>query len=326
MYNLRKEEKKLENDIINNEQNNEDNRNNEDENKLKKCFSHMINHWEFMSLQFLMYSMFTYNFFLYNLSDNLKLFYLYNIIAAIINLVVVNLFLLFITNNFTIPIYKDDFKKSVIFLLIVFLYFIISDVCVILYCKSHSDDDFKQSDITFISISISGKVLIDTILIYNLYKNTGEPIDFSEYFNNDDIVEELHRNILEDAIQVAKDENKEKEEDNANRYDNEAYGRCSTDAIEIDINTQKCKKRNSSIDDEIDNLFNQLNGSRYLPPILNENTNDDSNSNNNILIADEDSCSGDSNGDKYSGEEEYTVSNEVDDFFLNDDCLSVDDV
>jgi len=312
MYNLREEEEKLDNDRINNEQNNGDN------NRIKKCFLYMINNWEYMTLQFLLFIMFSYNFFLYNLSDNIKLFYLYNIIDAIINLIIVNLFLLLITNNFIIRLYKDDFKKSMIFLLIIFLYFIISDISVILYYKNDSDTDFKSSDITLMSFSIIGKILIHTILIYNLHKNKDDPIDFSNY--NTDYVEELHRNILEDAIQIAKDENKEK------RYDNEAYdGRGSIDAIEINIDTQKYKKRNSSIDDEIDNLFNQLNGSKYLPPILNENENENENCSTHVLVAEEDTDN-DSNENQDNIKEEYTVSDEVDDFFLNNDCLSVEDI
>ena len=211
MYDLHGEEKKIINDgqfrgNDNGEYESNNGQDNEDENstKMKRCFLYMINNWEFMSLQFLLFTMFAYNFFLYNLTDNLQLFYLYNIIDAIINLIVVNLFLLFITTTFTTDIYKDDFKKSIIFLLIIFSYFIFSDIGVIIYCKDHSDTKIDSTDITLISISIIGKIIIEIILIYNLHKNTGEPIDFSDYFDSD--IEEMNRNIMNEAIRVGKEQ------------------------------------------------------------------------------------------------------------------------
>lgn len=311
MYNLREEER-----IMNEEHITQNNSNNDDKksSKLIKCFSHMINNWEFMSLQFLLFTMFTYNFFLYYLRDNLQLFYLYNIIDAIINLVIINLFLLFITNNFTIHIYKDDFKKSAIFLIILFVYFIVSDTGIIIYCKNNNDVNFNSTDIILVSTSIIGKLLIEIILIYNLRKNTGEPIDFSEYYNSN--IEEINKNIMNEAVRIGKEERQINSNNTQNNYNsedelnNKQYGRGSTDAIQIDIDNLNEQNRKNSIHDEVDNLFHQLNGSKYLPPILINND-----LNKSILVADEDS----DNNDNVN--EEYTVSDEVDEFFLNNDSL-----
>lgn len=147
-------------------------------NKLIECFNKTITNIKFYiknidkkkSLTILKISyfvLFLYNFILFIQSKNMNFFYLFNIIISFIILIVMNI----IANTFDIFIddfMLSEFKKTMIFLIIILIFFSFIDIGIIYISKMKLN--ISNSSIIKAGFSIIGQLIISLLYIYILFK------------------------------------------------------------------------------------------------------------------------------------------------------------
>jgi len=153
--------------------------NNKIKNKLRKCINTTINNVKYHIkkidkekglniLKFSYFILFLYNFIFFINSNNMSFFYLFNIISSFIILLVM------IIISKTFDVFIDNFmlgelKKTLIFLIIVLIFFSFLDIIIIYITQMKLN--ISKNSIIKASFSIIGQLLISLLYIYILFKN-----------------------------------------------------------------------------------------------------------------------------------------------------------
>ena len=109
-------------------------------------------------------------------------FYIFNSIMVVIY-IFIYFILKILSNDFNDILSRDEYRRSVIILIILFLYFLMIDILLIYFGLSDSNKKIKKLNILdeYIFISIFSKMLITVFYIYISNRNRINSINISFY-------------------------------------------------------------------------------------------------------------------------------------------------
>lgn len=125
---------------------------------------------------------FSYDIYAYSWCNKYCGFYIFNTLMVIIYLFIYYITKL-LTNNFNDNLSRDDYKRSLCVLIVLFIYFLILDYVLIILGSSINNDEKIKLNILdeYIFISIFSKMLINWFYMYIAHKNRVNTVNIAFY-------------------------------------------------------------------------------------------------------------------------------------------------